>query len=91
MFDLHMKKDQLTIVQGAIEAINLKPTTLEAVKNQIKTTLVEQGLMLTCLKFLHYDFFNSFSKNSNRNETLAIFLVPFIKRLNWLPLASGFI
>ena len=41
---LHMKNDQLTIVQGGIEAINVQPTTLGAVKNQIETTLVEQGL-----------------------------------------------
>ena len=50
-----MKKDQLTIVQGTIEAINVKATTLGAVKNQIETTLVEQGLRLTRLKFFHYD------------------------------------
>ena len=51
-----MKNDQLTIVQGAMEAINVKPTTLGAVKNQIETTLVEQGLRLTSLKFFHNDY-----------------------------------
>ena len=32
VFGLYMKNDQLTVVQGAIEAINVKPTTLGAVK-----------------------------------------------------------
>ena len=41
VFVFHMKNDQVTIVQGAMEAINVKPTTLGAVKNQIETTLVE--------------------------------------------------
>ena len=56
VFGFHMKKDQLTIVQGAMEAMNIKPTTLGAVKNQIETTLVEQGLRLTSLKFFLYDY-----------------------------------
>ena len=60
VFGFHMKNDQLTIVQGAMEAINVKPTTLGAVKNQIETTLVEQGLRLTSLKFFHYDNLQQF-------------------------------
>ena len=58
MFGSHMKNDQLTIVQGAMEAINVKP--LGAGKNQIETTLVEQGLKLTSLKFSHYDYLQRF-------------------------------
>ena len=60
MFGSHMKNDQLTIVQGAMEAINVKPTTLGAGKNQIERTLVEQGLRLTSLKFSHYDYLQRF-------------------------------
>ena len=36
VFGFHMKNDQLTIVQGAMEAINIKPTTLGAVKIRSK-------------------------------------------------------
>ena len=60
LFGFHMKNDQLTtIVQGAMEAINVKPTTLGVVKNQIETTLVEQRLRLTSLKFSH-DYLQQF-------------------------------
>ena len=37
-FNLHMKKDQLTIVQGAIEAINVKPTTWSSKKSDRNNT-----------------------------------------------------
>ena len=33
VFGFHMKNDQLSIVQGAMEAINVKPLTFGAVKN----------------------------------------------------------
>ena len=36
MFGSHMKNDRLTIVQGAMEAINVKPTTLGAGKIRSK-------------------------------------------------------
>ena len=62
VFGLHMKNGQLNLNEINGQAINVKPTTLGVVKNQIETTLVEEGLRLLSLKFLHYDFYNSFSK-----------------------------
>ena len=60
LFGLHMKNDQVTVLQGAFGAKNVKPATHGAVKNQIETTPVDPEMRLTSLKFLHYGYLQQF-------------------------------
>ena len=60
VFGLHVKNDQLTILQGAIEAKNVISTTLGSVKSQIETLPLDPEMKLTSFNFSHNDYLQQF-------------------------------